>query len=316
MRRTGILVATMLIATPGPLRAQSVDSDQLVTRPVIAEEVSPLESISPIASDGHNGQGFLRKPPGDGPFPAVVLLHGGMVEWETERLRDFALRAHPSRFLEAGYVVAVMTYRSRDIDPQTEAPLLDALAAVEYVRQLPYVDADSIAIRGTSGGGDLALSVAAVADVAAIAAEEPASMIFMGLFNASLPKSGERYTSAAVGPIMADPHGHYTTEFQELTRAKMARIESPILIIQGDQNPLPFFNEEILIPELRTAGKDVTVITYRGEPHSFAYYSLPNRTPRPAVALKAFNDVDEFLRSHLTTQPRPIDPAFVQHVPW
>jgi len=306
----------MLVAANGMLHAQSVGSDEPATRPVIALEASPLESISPIASDGHRGEGFLRKPPGDGPFPAVVLLHGGLTKWESGPLRDFTLRAHPSRFLEAGYVVAVMTYRSRDIDPQSEVSLRDALAAVEYVRQLPYVDSDSIAVRGTSGGGDLALAVAAATDVAAIVAEEPAIMLFTGMFNSRSPKEGERFTARDSAPISADPRRYYTAEYQELTREKINWIQSPILMVQGDQSDIPRLNADIFIPELNAAGKNLTVITYPGEPHSFAFYSLPNRTPRPAVALKAFHDMDEFLRTHIATQPRSIDPEFVQHVPW
>ena len=49
-----------------------------VTRPVVSEDVSPLESIAPVARDGYRGEGFLRKPPGDGPFPAILLIHGGV----------------------------------------------------------------------------------------------------------------------------------------------------------------------------------------------------------------------------------------------
>src|SRR5437879_4313423 len=56
--------------------------------PAISETVAPVESIAPIARDGHGGTGFLRKPPGAGPFPAVVLIHGGLATISTSRLRD------------------------------------------------------------------------------------------------------------------------------------------------------------------------------------------------------------------------------------
>jgi dienelactone hydrolase len=107
------------------------------------------------------------------------------------------------------------------------------------------------------------------------------------------------------------------TEYQQLTRAKIARIHSPILMILGDRtNRLNTFNQETLLPELRRAGKVVEVVEYSGEPHSFAFYSDASRTPRPSVAMKAFEDINAFLRRHLRTKPMPIDARFIKHVPF
>jgi len=281
-------------------------------RPVISEEVAPLQTIAPVARDGHVGEGFLRKPPGDGPFPAILLIHGGLARRPTEGIGEYALGTHPSRFLEAGYVIAAITYRSRDIDPNAQTPLTvqDAVAAVDYLKGLPYVDPNSVVINGCSGGGDLALEVAAATEVAAIVPEEPASMLMAGVFNADVTAS--RSSGAE-------------QDFVELYRAhgdrqglleKIARISTPILIVQGDGNlGLNRFNAEVLIPELRAAGKSLEVMTYPGEPHCFAVYSTPSRTPRPAVALKAFQDIDAFIRRYVETQPEPIAPSLVQHVP-
>jgi dipeptidyl aminopeptidase/acylaminoacyl peptidase len=92
--------------------------DREVTRPEISEQVSPIEVIAPIARDGYRGQGMSRKPPGAGPFPAVLLIHGGMVTRPLATLRDMERNfATPSRFLAAGYVTVVLTYRGRDLDP-------------------------------------------------------------------------------------------------------------------------------------------------------------------------------------------------------
>src|SRR5262245_56054567 len=139
-----------------------------VARPVISEEVAPLEAIAPISTDKNKGEAFLRKPPGKGPFPAVVLVHGTLTKRSTAQLKEHALGTWTSRFLAAGYVVADTTYRSRDVDPQSRGSLEDVLAPIEHVRRLPYVDAKSIVVTGSSGGGDLALSVAAETDIAKI----------------------------------------------------------------------------------------------------------------------------------------------------
>src|SRR5215216_5631703 len=119
------------------------------TRPEIAESISPLERLIPIAYDGAPGLAFLRKPPGNGPFPAILLVHPGMTKLPEPALQEYAERAAPpSRFLAEGYVTVVLTYRSRDIDPQSKAPVDDVRAALDAVRRLRYVDPTSVGMYG------------------------------------------------------------------------------------------------------------------------------------------------------------------------
>jgi dipeptidyl aminopeptidase/acylaminoacyl peptidase len=306
-------ITTSVLITP---LVTGLGQGERITRPAVSEKASPLEPIAPVAHDGYRGRAFLRKPPGDGPFPAVVLIHGGLTTLPSERLREYALtNALPSRFLAAGYVVATITYRSRDVDLQSRISLDDSLAAVEYMQRLPYVNAASVGVYGCSGGGDLAIAVAAETPVVAIVAEEPATILFTGVFNSASPKAGERYTPGDSAPIFENPKRYYTEEHQRLTREKIARIQSPILIVQGDVKTLLAvndFNAAVLIPELQSARKAVEVITYPGEPHCFAMASRPASA---ASALKAFRDSDAFFRRYFATQPKPIEPTLVTHVP-
>jgi len=287
-----------------------------ITRPKVSEDACPLVPIAPVARDGHRGVGFFRKPPGSGRFPAILFIHGGMVERPAETIKEHMLNgANPSRFLAAGYVVVSITYRSRDDDPQSAVSREDSLAAFELVRRLPFVDPKSTVIYGCSGGGDLALEIAASSEPCAIIPEEPASFIFAGIFNAQFPKRGERFVPDDSRPIGDNPRSYYTTEYQKLTRAKIARIHCPILIIQGDQDPRVFpFNNQVFIPELRALGKKVEVITYPGEPHCFNFNGNGPRTPHPAVALKAFHDIDVFCRRYVKTIPRTIAAGLVKYV--
>jgi dienelactone hydrolase len=190
-------------------------------RPVVSEKDCPLETIYPIAADGHRGLAVLRKPSGPGPFPAIVWFHGGLTTFPLERLqaRSRDLATGP-RFLAAGYVYIAATYRSRNIDPQTADTVRDALATVEYLHKLPFVERQSIVVGGCSGGGDLALQVAARSDVCAVVAEEPASVLTTGLFNKSLPKQGERYTPADAFFLSLDGRRYYTEELQRTFRAR------------------------------------------------------------------------------------------------
>jgi dienelactone hydrolase len=139
----------------------------------------------------------------------------------------------------------------------------------------------------------------------------------MGMFNMQTPKKGERYTAEDAFPIHADPGKFFTPEYRTLTRARVATINCPILIVQGEETSrLNVFNRETLIPELRAAKKTVDVRSYPGEPHSFAFYSTAARTPHPAVATRAFDDINGWLRRQLRTQPVPIDTRLVKQVPF
>jgi dienelactone hydrolase len=216
-----------------------------------------------------------------------------------------ALGAYPSRFLESGYVVVVATYRSRE-DPrsQTAQSLDDVLAAMEHTQELPYVDPSSVVANGCSGGGDLSLRIAATTDLAAFVAEEPVSAFLTDLTTAE--------AIAAAGPDGEDVdwvQSFRTEGGIDAFREKIARIGSPMLIVQGDErSQLNRFNAEVLMPELRAAEKDFQVVAYPG-PHCFAFAG------DSASASRAFRDIDAYIKEHVETQPTPLDPTLVDHVP-
>jgi carboxymethylenebutenolidase len=106
--------------------------------------------------------GFLYKPDGDGPFPAIVYNHG------SESLPG-AKPDQASFYVAHGFVLFVPHRRghgrSKDAgsaEPIGEGPQViealvtqndDVLAAIAYVAGLPYVDPKRIAVAGCSYGG-------------------------------------------------------------------------------------------------------------------------------------------------------------------
>ncbi len=86
-----------------------------VTRPALSEEVSPVEELFVTTQDGRTAVGVVRKPPGRGPFPAVVVIHGGAGPIPLSVLKYQALN-NPTmtRFLAAGYVAMIPTYHSAE----------------------------------------------------------------------------------------------------------------------------------------------------------------------------------------------------------
>lgn len=287
-----MLLLSSLLLQQGFVFAQGTAGRTPVLRPVIAETLVPVETLAPVASDGFVGEAYLRKPPGAGPFPAVVLVHGGAPRWPTTTLRDFIVHTHASRFLAAGYAVVAITRRDLDLALPfaAEQPAVrDAVAVVDHLRTLPFVDDDNIVVRGTSVGGYLTLEVAAAREVAAIVVEEPFAFPFVGI--------------TVNGP-----------EGQEPQDSKIAQLQEPILDIEGDQTPnINEFNREVFLPMLMEAGKQLRVSQYPGGLHSFAFYDNAERTPDPSLSLEAFGEIDRFFREHLDLLPQPLDAALVSY---
>lgn len=108
--------------------------------------------------------GLLHRPPGAGPFPAVVLLHGcGGLYTRNGRLTG--RHEHWSRALSAGGFVTLLvdsfTPRGlKQICTMKERPLragrertMDAYGALRFLQALPYVQPDGVALLGWSHGG-------------------------------------------------------------------------------------------------------------------------------------------------------------------
>jgi dienelactone hydrolase len=94
----------------------------------------------------------LHVPAGPGPFPAVVMLHGGTGLEPYQR--DWA--AFPA---SAGYVALAVDSQRWSGVPGPGTMMGDGLGATDYLRTLPIVDAGSIALMGFSRGGAAVLDI-------------------------------------------------------------------------------------------------------------------------------------------------------------
>ncbi len=104
-------------------------------------------------------QGYLTRPKGAGPFPAVVLLHT-CLGLPAERTSIGA------RIATWGYVALfVDDFATRGLKETCavdfKQALPDADGALAYLASLSYVHPDKIAVVGFSQGGDTALKIAA-----------------------------------------------------------------------------------------------------------------------------------------------------------
>ena len=112
---------------------------------------NPLPRIPGIA-------GYLTRPKGNGPFPAVVLLHSclGLPADRRSIANNLARWGYVTLFVDDFTTRGIKETCAVDF-PQG---LADAFGALAFVAKLPYVDSSSIAAVGYSQGADTALQIA------------------------------------------------------------------------------------------------------------------------------------------------------------
>jgi dienelactone hydrolase len=143
-----------------------------------------------FSSGGLNCAAWLYRPEQEGPLPLVVMAHG------FSATRELRLDAYAERFCAAGLGALVFDYRHFGASAGEPRQLLDIAkqqadyhAAVDYARALDWVDADRVAVFGTSFSGGHVLVVAAQdRRIAALVAQCPftdglASLPGMGAAN-------------------------------------------------------------------------------------------------------------------------------------
>jgi dienelactone hydrolase len=127
--------------------------------PAFPARAETLVSFDAMTTPPAAVRGLLARPPGAGPFPAVLLLHSCLGLPGNRRVVEDALTG-------AGYVALIVDDFSTRGLTQTctvEFPeaLGDALGASEYLSRQDFVDKSRIAAVGFSQGGDTALRIAA-----------------------------------------------------------------------------------------------------------------------------------------------------------
>jgi dienelactone hydrolase len=222
----------------------------LTQAPAVADELVRFASAAPVfpqAFSIRNGaslprsetpiQGYLSRPKGKGPFPAVVLLHSCL--------------GLPSNRREIGDTLASWGYAALFVDDfgtrglgdtcTVDFPegLADAFGALEFVATLPGVDRTRIAAVGFSQGGDTALELASGRFVSDFAV--PNGLAF-------------RVVAAFYPPCGNDPG---------------ARLRLPTLIAVGEADsvtPVAYCRQ---LARAQPPGADVRLIVYPGAGHVF-----------------------------------------------
>lgn len=268
----------------------------------------------------------LRVPEGDGPFPIVLFASGNGGEG-LGYVRDYSHNRSwtQEQFLDAGYAVGWLRYRSEVESPAYDGSLLsdrpwsgravlsrppfeyeDVIATIEYVKSLPAIDAARVGYMGMSHGGEMLMKMASVyGGIAAAIASEPASAAFMavGAMDPTAPADRDEPETAAEydgEKLAADVEATRKRIDMDVAMARIGPIDLPIFF-QGrdrDHNQDVFrLNYELL----EEAGKEVGWKSYDHELHGFAYVQRNadgNYEPDP-IQLEVVADSIAFFDRHL-----------------
>lgn len=257
----------------------------------ISESECPVRTIEAEAADGRSVRAWWRRPQGDASVPAIVFIHGGLTEFPEAALRRH-LTANPviTRFLAAGHAVVMATFRTYEKDVQSRGPIEDVRAVVRATARLPGFDPRRITLYGGSGGGSIALELGGDAEVRAVVAGEPATLLYTGMLTTSdyVPRL----------EMMASPERFFTPELRQRTRTKLATLRAPVLILHGDQHDLRKLNGPIIVPLMKEAGVRVEYREYPGYGHGFYFGGGADRWGKGAdekVVVDVVRDVLAFL---------------------
>jgi len=247
-----------------------------------------LQDVIIKSKDDTSLYGCLQMPPGDGPFPAVIFIHGGygdnqeytraLLEWNVAKLLH-----------REGLVVLSTDYRhdlkGRDID--------DIVAAFEYVSNSPYVEGDKIAYFGDSHGSYLAMMAATRTKPFVIIhgwGVTDMAEWFEHIKNSPIPiyqKIAEDLRKSLGG----EPEDVPEVYRQVSPIAQVGRIKCPVLILHGeDDEDVPLAHAYKLAEALKEAGKEYELKVFTNAGHGL-------RSPEAQQAMDSV--VLEFIKRHL-----------------
>lgn len=220
------------------------------------------------APDGLEIDGFLTLPPGAGPFPLLLDVHGGPIGAVT----DGALWVGDALLLSRGYAILQpnprgSTGRGRDfaaavVGDMGGADALDDLAGVDAVVALGLAEADRVGVIGGSYGGFMAAWLPVVDERFKVALSfSPVTDWYSEHFNSSLID----WVGDFIAADPTEPGGEHHARSPVLAGA---RLRTPTLLTAGLRDRATPPGQAIeMYRALRSRGVPSEVVIYPKEGH-------------------------------------------------
>ena len=246
------------------LLASSFAALALAAMPALAGEMSDIEFAKPggvsLTLDAY-------VPDGKGPFPTVIIVHGG--GWMNGNKRTYVTPIFPV-LTKAGFAWFTINYR---LAPQYKFPAAadDVQAAVRWVKAHAKeykVDTKRIALLGESAGGHLVAYVGTKRDPGT---EVSAVVDFYGVHDMLKREKDRGEVSKNIREFLG---------VDKLDEAGMAKLREaspityvkkglpPFLFLHGTKDAaVPYDQSPLLCDALKKAGNRCEVYTVEGAPH-------------------------------------------------
>lgn len=263
-----------------------------------AGEVIIENGIEFANPDNQHLQLNMARPKGDGPFPAIVCIHGGGFRAGTREGYDALIK----QLAEHGYVAVTVTYRLAPKYP-FPAAVHDVKAAVRWLRANAKkydIDPDQIGTMGGSAGGTLAQMLGVTADQKQFegdggnADQSSGVTCVVNQYGANdFTKSyGKSVDAGEVLPLYLGGNLEQSRQKHVLASPLywVTPTSVPTLCIHGTQdNYVAFEQSEWLIDRLKAAGVEAKLLPMEGSGHGF----------KGEAAEKADAATIEFFDAHL-----------------
>jgi len=228
----------------------------------------------------------LAIPPGPGPFPTIVFVHGG--GWKGGSYQDALMNMIMLRFARKGYLGACIQYRLTPSGARFPSQIEDCKCAVRFLRanaEKYHIDGKRIGALGGSAGGHLVLllgltnqgdGLEGTGDLQPDFAKQTSEVqAVVNLFGPSDLVNGN--WEPAVEPLLVDLLGGAVKDKLELARqaspltyVQANRSIPPILTFHGTKdNVVPYIHATKLHDALSKTKANAKLVTMEGEGHGW-----------------------------------------------
>ena len=240
--------------------------------------------------------GELRLPNGDGPFPVMIVIHGGC--WQNEF--DYEYMTHLSAWL-AGRGSATWTIEYRRLGDEGSGwpgTFLDVANAADMLRQIAAkspIDANRVYASGHSAGGQLALWLASRArleETSKLFIKDPlpirgvlglAAITDLAQYRIGPPKS----CHASVEPLLGGPPEKVRERYAQTSPIEHLPLAVPQVFIQGGKDPIVSADSVRSYAEAaKNAGDDAFILSLPSLGHFETAAPLPSTEAAFTEALR------------------------------
>jgi dipeptidyl aminopeptidase/acylaminoacyl peptidase len=260
------------VLTIAGLRARSYGAGEFAVERTLQVTDAFTRTLIRFDSDGLTQYGFMNTPKGEGPFPAVLVLHG-YVNPATYRTPYGYTQRYADNLARQGFLVIHPDYRGHGRsqgESEGETNLfrtgyaIDVLNLIEHVKRLPNVKPDAIGLLGHSMGGGIAQRVIAVNP------DVKAAVLYGSM------SGDERLNTDHIKNVFRDgidylPEDEVPAElWAEISPINfLSDVTAAIEIHHGERDPqVPVAWSRDLNEKLVALGKDVTLFEYPRAGHS------------------------------------------------